>query len=565
MILEARARKVGKLADHLARIGRDANKRVAVRAAFVRNCPVDITETLRLCAAFSRTVSGVSRDFVHLKISPNHELSDEELDATLAAYESEYGIPLTTPRHVTQHWKGDRPSHFHVIYGMVDPKSGKALRLWKSFERDEAIARSLEVRFGEPITASTRAERVAELLLERGEHAAADAVLAGARAERHRNADKAERAQATRRKADIKEIDGRLLALWRHCGADLKAFIIGLENAEFQAAHGDKVVMLIDLQSGEETALAKHLNRVTKAAGRPALVKERAVRELVGDVAGLAEVRAAVAAQAPRRARDAVAREFDLFWKELAIDEDGIAENDDRAKRVREKSRRPEIAVDPVEARVRILADYRRRDRIRRARVARAFLMARVLGSRDVRRLAFFLAGAGAIMTGAGLVTALAAAGIAISVLPTYEKAHRTRRQVREEREVDFRNVRKELALAAEAARVRQETEAWARMQAQARLRPRAASFEMSRERAWAAEAARVRQASEARARAQAQSLMRSQVEIDRLRWYELMARSRGNDLATAARNVAMEEASIRARIATRPDSRAGDHRGRDR
>ncbi len=562
MILEARARKVGKLADHLARIGRDANKRVAVRAAFVRNCPVEITETLRLCAAFSRTVSGVSRDFVHLKISPNHELGDEELEATLAAYESEYGIPLTTPRHLTQHWKGNRPSHFHVIYGMVDPATGKALRLWKSFERDEAIARSLEVRFGEPITASTRAERVAELLLERGERAAADAVLAGPRTERHRNSDKAERAQATRRKTDLKEIDGRILALWRHCGRDLKAFIIGLESAEFLVAQGEKVVMLIDLQSGEETALAKHLNRVTKAAGQPALVKERAVRELVGDLPGLAEVRAAVAAEAPRRASNAVAREFDLFWKESAIDEDGIAEDDDRVKRAREKSRRPEIAVDPVEARAHILADYRRRDRIRRARVARAFLMARVLGSRDVRRLAFFLAGAGAIMTGAGLVAALAATGIAISALPTYEKARRTQRQVRKEREVDFWDVRKELALAAQAARVRQEKEAWARMQAQSRLRSRAAFLEMSRGRAQAEEAARVRQANEVRARAQAQAHMRSQVEIDRLRWYELMARSRVNDLAMAARNVAMEEASIRARTATRPDSHAGDHRG---
>lgn len=563
MILEARARKVGKLADHLARIGSDANKRVAVRAAFVRNCSVDITETLRLCAAFSRTVRGVSRDFLHLKISPNHELSDEELKAALAAYESEYGIPLTTPRHVTQHWKGDRPSHFHVIYGMVDPASGKALRLWKSFERDEAIARSLEVRFGEPITASTRAERVAELLLERGERAAADAVLAGPRAERHRNSDKAERAQATRRKADLKEIDGRLLALWRHCGGDLKAFIIGLASAEFLVAQGDKVVMLIDLQSGEETALAKHLNRVTKAVGQPALVKERDVRELFGDLPGLAEVRSAVAAEAPRRARDAVARELDLFWKESATDEDGIAEDDDRVKRAREKSRRPEIAVDPVEARAHILADYRRRDRIRRARVARAFLMARVLGSRDVRRFAFFLACAGAIMTGAGLVAALAAAGIAISALPTYKKAQRTQRQVREEREVDFRDVKKEFALAAKAARVRQEKEAWARMQAQSRLRFRAASLEMSRGRAQAAEAARIRQANEARA--QAQALMRSQFEIDRLRWHELMARSRVNDLATAARNVAMAEASIRARTATRRDSRAVDHRGSGR
>ena len=66
---------------------------------------------------------------------------------------------------------------------------------------------------------------------------------------------------------------------------------------------------------------------------------------------------------------------------------------------------------------------YRRRDRIRRARVNRFFIAAGVFANPKVRKLAFYLLAAGAMASGAGLLGALAVAGVAVASLPSYQGA----------------------------------------------------------------------------------------------------------------------------------------------
>ncbi|AMJ61598.1 relaxase/mobilization nuclease domain-containing protein [Bosea sp. PAMC 26642] len=184
MMVFTDVRSIGNLAEHLGKVGRGSNQLVVIRQDELRGVPSDISLALRLMAGVSRASPRVKYDFWHVKISPNHDLTDAELKRVLEVYEAEYGISGAVFRHVVEHRKGRRPPHFHINYSAVDPSTGRALRNTRSKERDELIARKLEVEFGEALVPSIRVERVAQLLREREEIELAEVVARGPKAER---------------------------------------------------------------------------------------------------------------------------------------------------------------------------------------------------------------------------------------------------------------------------------------------------------------------------------------------------------------------------------------------
>jgi hypothetical protein len=163
-------------AAHL--LNTDNNKRVLVRAEFVRNSPLDLLEATRVFAAIARTNLRTTRDLVHTKISPAHTLSDAELAHALQLIEEAFGIASTMPRFVVQHSKGDRPDHFHVLWPIVDPTTGRAVKSNDNFLQDELVSRRLELQFGEPITPGPRMIEVIEILQAQGLQVDADRLRA---------------------------------------------------------------------------------------------------------------------------------------------------------------------------------------------------------------------------------------------------------------------------------------------------------------------------------------------------------------------------------------------------
>ncbi|MEZ2408855.1 hypothetical protein AB6806_18750 [Bosea sp. RCC_152_1] len=434
MIIITTPRKIGGLGRHLGKTGRGSNKEVVIRADMIRDVPADTRLALRIMAAITRRNRRVTRDIVHLKVAPRVPLSPGGLERVLAIFEEEYGIPPDVPRHVVEHRKGDRAPHFHVNYAMVAPGSGKALRFTNSIERDEMIARRLEIDLGEGLTPSVRVERVAQLLRKRGLSQLASIAAGGPVAEKGLGRSKAELQQAERLEADPNLLDARLLEAWRRSGGDIRKLPAELEKLGFRLAAGDKLVAgvplvrIIDTETLVASSLTRDLNRIRKAAGDAGRLQEPQVGAGVGKLPAEAAVKAQLRQDAPQRSAADMIGEFDRLIAETDAD-------DDRQEAVKARQGRDRLAArltaeeqkDLRERQKLVRERYRQRDRIRRARVNRAFLAARLFAGRDIRKAAFYMVAVGVLATGAGLIPALAAAGIAVATIPSFASAKRLR------------------------------------------------------------------------------------------------------------------------------------------
>lgn len=517
MIIITTPRLIGELGRHLGRTGRGSNKEVLIRADMIRDVPADTKLALRIMAALARRNRRVKRDIVHLKIAPKRPLGPEGLERALAIFEEEYGIPFDVPRHVVEHRKGDRAPHFHVNYSMVVPGTGKALRFVRSAERDEMIARRLEIELGEGLTPSLRVERVAQLLRERGLGELADIAAAGPIAEKSLGRSKAERQQADRLEADLHLLDARLLQAWRQCGGDIRQLSVELWMLGFCLAAGDKLVAgvplvrLIDTETRVATSLTHHLNRVRKASGETERFREPEIGAAMGKLPSEAEVKAGLRQDAPQRSVDALLGEFDRLVDEMEFD--GEREEAAKARKSRERLAARLSAEEKADLRAwqgRIRERYRQRDRVRRARVNRAFVAAKVFGDRRIRKVAFYLVAVGLFATGVGLVTALGAAGIAVTALPNYLGARRVRAAA-------------DQAAALELAEMAREIQ----RERQRFFRERTVARRIAEQQRRAREA-RMRAARAARSQiARAEQLRRSQETLRRARTAELQALAR--------------------------------------
>lgn len=433
MYLETIPRKIGGLGRHLMDTGRGSNERVIVRSDLSRDMPSDITLGLRLLAARARRIRRMENDVVHIVMSPERQLTLEEIERVLSLIEAEYGIPPGSARLVVEHQKGKRAHHFHVVFSMASEADGKALRFTRCGDRDEMLARRLELELGEPLQPSTRVARTVELLRERGLHDLAERAAQGPVAEKGLRPSKAEIRQDARLGADPALIDARLRQAWHQAGGNLSRLRSELETMGFRLAAGDKriagvpIVQLIDAETLKMTSLTRHLNRLRIHGDVPRL-REVAIGASVGELPPVTEVKAQMRKEAPQRGAEALLEEFDRLIAE--IDADGEHAGAAKARKGRDRLAARLSAEEKNELRARqsrVRDHYAQRNRIRRARVNRAFLAARLFADRDIRKAAFYLIAIGALATGAGLIPALAAAGFVVGALPTFHSARRLR------------------------------------------------------------------------------------------------------------------------------------------
>ena len=447
MIIKSTYRQAGGLEAHLLRS--DTNEAVHVRTDFFRGAD-DLHGALRLMEAIARTNPRVRRTFVHIVISPGHELTDAELVHVLERIEQEHGIAADAPRAVVEHEKGERPTHFHVVYSIVDLSTGKALRSHDNHSRDELIGRVLELEFGERIVPGKHlAANVAELR-RRGLEADADRLSAFEPLRDKDGLSRADRQQASRLGLKEQDWSAKVGLLFERAGRDLAAFAGLLQNAGLSVARvdkallpddarSDKTVLLVDHATGFSTSLVRLLRREAKAAGRPIDIKEQDVSLAFPAAPPFAQVRIAGLEHARTGVEQALGTERRRAVFEAAVDGDA----DELAAFRRGRKAREDAAAATQneltlkERREEIVALYRERDNVRRRRVDRAFRLAGLLDTPTLRRLAFTLAMSGILMTGGGLAVALAGAVVASRALPTRARAQAMAQTARRERTED--------------------------------------------------------------------------------------------------------------------------------
>ncbi len=115
--------------------------------------------------------AGHKNSVLHITISPDQEISRDELRRVTAAINVEFGFfpddPMLMVRHVSNRKNGARLSHFHLIRPAADA-GGKVYDLYRSKKKDETISRFLEIELGHQITAGKHSDFVHERFIERG-------------------------------------------------------------------------------------------------------------------------------------------------------------------------------------------------------------------------------------------------------------------------------------------------------------------------------------------------------------------------------------------------------------
>ena len=393
MIAKSAYRRAGGLHPHLLR--NDTNEAVTVRLDLFRGIAGTLAEALHDMEALARLNPDIARSFIHVVLAPAHDLTPMELEQALAVVEAEHGIRAEAKRAVVQHAKGLRPNHYHCVYPIVDPVTGRALPSQGNYVRDELISRILEIRFGEPITPGPRmAANIAELRA-RNRHAEADHLAAYTPTRHADPLDRKARQQATRLGLDPAAWSRHVSALFEDAGRNLARFEESLGSHGMRIARGDRAMLIVDDATTYETSLVRLLRREAKTAGRPLALTEADVRQAypgAHSYAAACDEGLAAAKTTAEAARDA---EWSRATQEAGFEHDVVALRLFRARREAERDAEATAGRQTFKAtlkarRQEILALYAGRDAVRHMRVDRAFRAARLFDNPRLRRLAFF-------------------------------------------------------------------------------------------------------------------------------------------------------------------------------
>lgn len=437
MIVKSSFRQAGGINAHLLR--NDTNERVQVRLDLFRSAPLDLSLALRLMEGISRTNQRAKRDFIHVIISPAHSMDDHAANTAFAMIEREFGIAADAPRAVVQHYKGRRPAHFHAVYSIIDLTTGRAIKSNENYTKDELISRRLEIELGEPTIPGPRLLQNYETLRHRG--ALQEATLLEPLIElSDRNAvSRHDIRQAERLGVDLAATSKEIFDLYEAADRDLGAFVRLAAEHGFALSSGHTCIRVSKDENGFAAALGRLLRREGKAVGRSVDLKEKDLAAAYPRLQSYDDERDDGLVRARTKAARRVEAECQRGICEALIDCDMDAVTAFRAMQKRqqqelEQSDREQRATTLKARRAEIAGLYRKEDEVRRQRVDRAFRIARMLDTATMRRLAFSLAVAGALMTGAGLLAAVAA-GVASQVaMPSLGRARSRAKKARIER-----------------------------------------------------------------------------------------------------------------------------------
>lgn len=254
MILVARRhgrspRDVRYLASHLAKTHGQTSRVVSIG-----NCPLtEPNDAMRYMQAM-RDGSHARVAMHHIAISPRNRLTDTQRDDVirriLTAFDAE--------DHAYVVWEHDEKfrsdprvsdQHYHLILSHVGPDC-RALNDAMSFDRLEAIARSAEVDFGEPLTVGRRTANVAKILRDMGRSDVAELLVPPH--EPPQSAMTSNRHQiAARQEIDLPKAQAAIRASWL-ASETVFAFKAALSELGFDISKGKKANVFMVVQGDAE-------------------------------------------------------------------------------------------------------------------------------------------------------------------------------------------------------------------------------------------------------------------------------------------------------------------------
>lgn len=397
------------------------NRRVVEHRDLDRGCPGDLCRFLAFASALTAAHPKAKITLAHFKISPSLPLNRRQLLRTIVRIKRENGIARGHPMRLIEHDKGDRPPHFHLLFSAVDPATGRVLSSKDNYARDELVSRRLEIAFGEAVTPGPRVQRNAADLRARGNVHEAE-VLEGYEPVRRRGKDsEADRQQGARTKMPSAEFRHRLLAAVKK-GVRSGSLPRALFEHGFSVGIGNRSETLMAVHDGTGMALP-FLGSITIASEGRMELDSAAIEKLRREAPSLVQARREGAVRTLKCANRNLDREINRGRFEARID----GEFDDIFSRMRRARQKAEIDAQitftprsQAAQRRKALAVRREAARVRQLRIDRAFRTARILRSRRARRIAFAMAAAGMLLTGAGLSVALGAGIVATGLLKGY-------------------------------------------------------------------------------------------------------------------------------------------------
>lgn len=149
---------------------------------------------------------------LHTIISPDQQLSPDELDRTIEAIRSEFGFNPADPEMLTLHESrradGTLQQHYHLIRPAADSETGKTYKLFRSKAKDEAVSRLLELQFNHTLVSGANNTFAEMRLREQGHDDLADKL-----AEAFTNQDTQKAAYSSKEHQQAKRRDFDLPAL----------------------------------------------------------------------------------------------------------------------------------------------------------------------------------------------------------------------------------------------------------------------------------------------------------------------------------------------------------------
>jgi len=254
------------LGKHL--IKKDANESVKLLGKGINSKTSEMAMHELHQLSLDASLRGTSRTLLHVSISPDKTLSDNQWKQAWHEYEKEFkleGQPFMQATHSKRRANGDLQEHKHRVYASVDMNNGTVVNLDCNMQRQEYLARKLEHEFGHDLTKGAHNITAHNIAIERGDESTAKAIADAGLMEgdRGRAVTTTGEHQQQQRTGITKSSVLDVLANVYGKAVHERNFVALLGMEGLHPMQGDKTVVLLD-KAGGVHPLPRYLNQLKK-------------------------------------------------------------------------------------------------------------------------------------------------------------------------------------------------------------------------------------------------------------------------------------------------------------
>ncbi|NCB43493.1 MAG: hypothetical protein EOM59_12875 [Clostridia bacterium] len=254
------------LSDHLQRT--DTNEKYSITSqGLIGESVFQSMSELSAISTFSAK-HGTKRTLLHVSISPDQPLTDDEWDRAWDTYEQEFGITGSVwieATHTKYRQNGDLQQHKHRVYSSVCLETGKVINRDNVYQRQEYLGRKLETELGHELVQGAHNVFAYQYALNHGDTVTADAIKDSGLMDGERAIAKRKRKEAQQEdRTGIKKSDVlNILATAYNGSTSTHGFLYELNLNGLWLMQGDKAVVLVDSEGGTHP-VKRYLNQAKK-------------------------------------------------------------------------------------------------------------------------------------------------------------------------------------------------------------------------------------------------------------------------------------------------------------